>query len=275
MALMLESGLAPSVLVVGADEWVARTVELILSAEGYAVMREHSARDAFAHLQDHAADAVILALDLRDADALELCRSLREDGLLSPATPIVVTAPGAPTRQDRLAALRAGVTEVVSQPPDTEEFLLRLATNIRTKRRLEHAHAGDLIDPATGLYTSHGLAHRARELAALADRTQAPLACVVLAVDALASQPSARDLGRVLHGLVRQADAPGWLGGVNFAVLAPNTPSDAAGAMARRLSRSLEELLPGGAVRTGRAGSTGHTDLVAAALASLAAAPAP
>jgi DNA-binding response OmpR family regulator len=194
----LDPARAPSVLLIGADEWLARSIESLLAGEGYTVAREHALRHALAGLQRHTPDAVVLSLDLRHPDAPALCKSLREDAYLSPATPIFVTAPAAPTRQERLAALRAGATEVMTQPLDTEEFLLRLTAHLRIKRDMDRARESRMLDPATGLYSPLGLSQRQQEFTAHAARTSVAVACVVIAV-----QPSSEgvrdDIGRTLH----------------------------------------------------------------------------
>ena len=60
-------------------------------------------------------DLIILDTDLPDRDGFEVCRELRAMPELSPATPILITSPGHPSRQKRLEALRGLEIEGVDE----------------------------------------------------------------------------------------------------------------------------------------------------------------
>jgi PleD family two-component response regulator len=232
---------SPLILIANAQEWVTRSLDSILCPAGYAVLRAYTGRDALESARRSSPDVVILDSGLPETDVLALCRALRVDPYLSPSTPIFVTALGPLSRPQVLDALRAGANGVWGQPLDTEEFLLRLEGHVRAKLDADAAREGGLLDPRTGLYNARGLARRARELAAQADRRDGSLACLALAPQA--SGPAlVESLACTLRAAARASDAIGRVGPREFAVLAPDT--DGAGAV-KLFRRLVDALAPG------------------------------
>src|SRR6266496_3850661 len=231
---------SPLVLIADAQEWFSRALETVLVPGGYSVVKAYTARGALEQVAAAELDAVILAVDLPGGDGLNLCRLLRADARVSPSTPIILTQPAPATRRQTLAALRAGAGELWGQRLDVEELLLRLAAQLRAKADADHAWAEGLVDPATQLYNTRGLARRIRELGAEARRRAAPLACVAFAVEEEAGQ-SAQRVTRVLREAARTSDAVGRIGPRQFAVIAPETGADAALRLAERLASALTD----------------------------------
>ena len=128
-------------------------------------------------------DVIFIDAVLPDMSGLELCRVLREDPRIADGTPILITTPHAPTREQRVAGLRAGAWDCLVRLTDPEELVLRLDAYLRAKRDADRARAEGLVDPVTGLYNRQGMARRAVELGSQAFRQRGALACVVLAVD--------------------------------------------------------------------------------------------
>src|SRR3989454_6798080 len=146
------------------------------------------------------------------------------------------------SRDQRIAALRAGAWECIAPPHEADEILLKIGAYVRAKLDADRARAEGLLDPMTGLYNRQGLARRARELGSQAFREHGALACVVLALDVEAPAPGSESAANVVvrcvHALkssARLSDVVGRLSLTEFAVLAPGT--DAAGA--RRLAEPL------------------------------------
>jgi diguanylate cyclase (GGDEF)-like protein len=228
-------------------QWLAR----LLEEAGYAVLRERTARHAAERACAAQPDLVIIAADLPDESGVELCRSLRGDARIRSGTPIFLTLPEPATREQRLAALRAGAWECITPPHDPHELMLKASAYVRAKRDADRTHAEGLLDPQTGLYNRQGLARRARELAAQAFREHSALACVVLALDHHrgglgAGSETAEVVGRgvhLLHSTARRADVIGRLGPTEFAVLAPGTDAVGARRLAERLAGSLQVAL--------------------------------
>ena len=241
----------PLVVIANSQEWHTRSLESILGPHGYAVLRAYTGRQAIERALSSQPDIVIVDTDLPDIDGLEVCRQLRGDGRISPSTPLLVTSPGHPSRQLRLAALRAGAWDFLGSALDGEELPLKLDAYVRAKFDADRAREESLLDQASGLYNIRGLARRARELGSQAFRHHEPFACVVIApvVESELNDAAAREaavmavvehLARALRDSGRVSDAIGRLGPTEFAVIAQGTDRDGAVRLAERLQKTLE-----------------------------------
>jgi PleD family two-component response regulator len=243
------AGRPPLVLIVSHQEWFSRSLETILAPGGYTVQRAYTAPSALARARHGHPDAIAVDSALPDRDGLELCRELRRDPLIPPSTPIVVISAESPTRQRRLDALRAGAWDYLGPPFEAEELRLRIEAFVQAKLDADHARAEGLVDPATGLYNTRGLARRARELGAQAARQHAAFGCVVFAPAFGPGQGEApadealsalvEVIGAALKRAGRLSDAIGRLGPTEFAVVAAGTDARGATRLAERLAGAL------------------------------------
>jgi len=181
-----------------------------------------------------------------DWDGFALCLALREDPQMGVRTPIMMLAAGPPTKQRRLAALRAGAWDVLSLPVDGEELLLKLEAYVRARVETDRVLEEGLVDHATGLYNARGLARRARELGSDALRHRTAIACVVFGADrdrdSVADEVRvAEDIARALQLEGRISDAIGRLSRTEFAVIAPDTNAAAALRLAERIIGALQQ----------------------------------
>lgn len=237
----------PLVLIVSDQEWSIRSLESILSPNGYAVLRSYTALRALTRAVLSSPDLLIVDLNLPDLDGLELCRRLREDPRIGEVTPIVMTSTGHPSRDERLAALRAGAWDLLVHPIDGEDLLLRLGAFARAKHAADRAREGGLVDQVTGLYNLRGFAQRARELGSQAARLGAPLACVVFVPEP--ADPAAEEdvaglatrFADVLRHVGRTSDAIGRVGETEFAVLAPGAGANSAATLAQRVTHAADQ----------------------------------
>jgi PleD family two-component response regulator len=228
----------PTALVVGVG---GEAEAAALERDGFVALPARSGADALSKATAARPDAVVIDGGLSDMDPFDLARALRAEAGLDPATPILVTAPHPPTAGQHLAALRAGVWEILVQPYEAADVARRCAAHLRDGQ----AAAG--ADPDTGFYDPEGLDRRVRELAARASHHRAPLACIVLAPDVSAGDSAGEEL-RVSRAVSRTAetlrsnhrswDAVGLLGPAEFAVVAPGTDARGALAFAERLLRA-------------------------------------
>jgi diguanylate cyclase (GGDEF)-like protein len=241
----------PLVVIANSQEWHTRSLESILGPHGYAVLRAYTGRQAIERALSSQPDIIVVDTDLPDVDGLEVCRQLRSDPRISPSTPILVTSPGHPSRQQRLAALRAGAWDYLGSTLDGEELPLKLDAYVRAKFDADRAREESLLDQITGLYNIRGLARRARELGSQAFRHHEPFACVVIApvVESDFMDEAQREaaiitvvdrLARALRESGRVSDAIGRLGPTEFAVIAQGTDRDGAVRLAERLQKTLE-----------------------------------
>jgi diguanylate cyclase (GGDEF)-like protein len=238
----------PLVLIANDQEWSARSLESILSPNGYSVVRAYTGQQALERARTSQPDLIILDAQMPDLHGFDVCRTLRADPRFSSTTPIVITTSGPSGRTQRLEAYRAGAWEFLGQPLDGESLLLKLGTFLQCKQAVDQLREENLLDQGTGLYNMRGLARRAREIGSDALRRHDPLACVVFSPEA---EDETADTGQEVDkisdqvGLLfkrtgRASDAIGRLGPAEFAVIAPATGPDAALRLVRRLSGAIE-----------------------------------
>jgi len=237
------------VLVASKQEWTSRSLESILAPSGYVGLSSYTAQGTLLRAKRDRPDAIIVDAHLPDGSGHDLCQRLRAEALITPSTPILLTLPKPPTRRDRLAALRAGAWECLSEPLDAEETLAILDALVPAKLDADHARSEGLVDDATGLYNVRGLTRRARELASHATRSHAPLACVVLSAEPSAEDsarapretpwPVVSQVARSLKSTGRRSDAIGRLGADTFAVVALDTDAGQARQLANRLCTAI------------------------------------
>jgi diguanylate cyclase (GGDEF)-like protein len=246
----------PLVVIANSQEWHTRSLESILGPHGYAVLRAYTGKQALERCRSAKPDIIILDTDLTDIDGLEVCRSLRDDPLISESTPILVTSPGHPSRQKRLAALRAGAWDFLGSALDSEELPLRLDAYVRAKFDADRARAESPVDTTTGLYNVRGLARRAREMGSAAFRHEEAFACIVFspvldhATDDVQAEAaintSVQRLAKMLRDNGRVSDAIGRLGPTEFAIIAQDTDASGATRLAERLASIIQTAAPEG-----------------------------
>jgi len=235
----------PVVLIIDDQEWSTRTLESILAPSGFAVMRAYTAKKGLERVHAHAPDVVFVDLTLPDEDGLQVCRALRDDPQVGPGTPVFITTPERPTRSQRLEAFRAGAWDVLGYPLDAEELVLRLDAYVQAKFQADRLKEEGLIDPLTGLYNLRGLERRTEELCSWAYREHQPLACVVFAPRAAATDDE-KATAHLVHDVTmafrksgRISDVIGRLGRTEIAVLAPSTGAEGAVRLAARLAEAI------------------------------------
>src|SRR5882672_10522978 len=205
---------APPLILIAANP--EHSLASVFTGRPYAVVQVHTGTLAVEWVGDVRPDMIILDVDLPDMSGIDACRLLHSDLRIGHTVPTLILAPNKPTPEQRVAALRAGVWDFISYPPDPAELLLSLETYLQAKRNIDVALAG-LVDPATGLHTRPALARRARELGALMSRGRGALACVVFAVDADTADPK---VGSVVARSARVSDVVGALSPSEFVALA-------------------------------------------------------
>jgi diguanylate cyclase (GGDEF)-like protein len=244
----------PLVVIANSQELHTRALESILGPHGYAVLRAYTGKQALERCRSARPDIIIVESELPDMDGLDVCRTLRNDPLISQSTPILVTSSGHSSRQERLAALRAGAWDFLGSALDDEELPLKLDAYVRAKFDADRVREESLLDQLTGLYNVRGLARRARELGSHAFRSHKSFACVVFstmaddAQDGIAAEAqiaaAIEHLAKALRERGRVSDATGRLGPNEFAVIAQDTDADGAVRLAERLTNELKAVQP-------------------------------
>lgn len=239
----------PLALVAGGEDDSSSSIEDALSSNGFAVLRTPTAQHTLARARTINPDVILMAAVLPDISGLELCRTLREDPRISKSTPLLVTTPHVPTREQRIEALRAGAWECLGRGTDGTELVLKLRALMRAKLDADRARAEGLLDSSTGLYNRQGMARRVQELGSQAFREHGSLACVVLALDLETDAVANGDTAattilrsvQALKSTGRLSDVVGRLGPTEFAVIAPSTDPQGAVHLAQRLVRAIRD----------------------------------
>lgn len=259
----------PLALIVTGQEWVSLSMVTIFSPKGYAVLRAFNGAQALDRAREAPPDLLIVDQELRDMSGTEFCRTLRQEGVVSAATPVLLISSAPWQRDSKLEALREGAWETCSLPMDSEEVFLKVDVWVRAKLAGDDTREQGLLDPDTGLYNTTGLLRRISELAAGAVRHSRPLACVVLsaepgtAADSAApgviraiqtaqgnprgsgdtwTAASARSFAATLLSAGRASDAIGRLSATEFVIVAPDTDDDGVLGLAERLRKAVDEV---------------------------------
>ncbi len=232
------------VLVANDHEWTARSVETILVAAGYRVVRTFTGAETLDVAGRRLPDAFILDHQLPDFSGLEVCRQIRADRRFGASTPVILTTAGPSGRAQRLAAYEAGAWEFYGQPLDGQALLHKVRAYLAARREVIRVTMAGLLDPETMLYSRLGLVRRMDEMAADAQRRGEGVACVALATGEDDSDRSrTQRIAELLSHTARSADAKGRLGPAAYAVVGA---TDAAGArrLAARLTEAMAPELP-------------------------------
>jgi len=238
----------PRILIASDQNAGVRDLESFLGRHGYSVVRLYAGTPVLERARSVHPDVILLDARLADRDSLDLSRALRDDPLIGVSTPILLNVTGHPTPREHLAALRAGIWEFLSQPLNSTELLLKLDTYVVRRVEAEQTPAEPLVDGVTGLYTTQGLARRARELIFQASQHNTSAACVVFAPEPEVEPEGTVTRGRSTGDLVprvaqlfkateRRSDAIGRVGPTEFAVVAPGTDAGGAAQLAERFRR--------------------------------------
>ncbi|HEY6557519.1 MAG TPA: sigma-54 dependent transcriptional regulator [Polyangiaceae bacterium] len=125
---------APTVLVVDDEKNIRRTLEMVLSGEGYRVIEADSAEKALAVLSNpnEPVDLGIFDLKLPGMSGLEALARLRADEATRDMPVIVIS--GHATVHDAVNAIKLGASDFFEKPLNRERVLVSVQNCIRTAR---------------------------------------------------------------------------------------------------------------------------------------------
>lgn len=120
------------VLVVDDEPDIRRTLEAILSEEGYAVTMAGTAAEALELVRDAVFDAVLLDIWLPDRDGLDVLKDIRvmEDGM----SPEVIIISGHGTIETAVKATKLGAYDFLEKPLSLERTLIIVKNAIQSRR---------------------------------------------------------------------------------------------------------------------------------------------
>jgi two-component system nitrogen regulation response regulator NtrX len=128
------SGVSPTVLVVDDEKNIRRTLEMVLSGEGYRVLEAEGAERALDMLgnPEQPVDLVILDLKLPGIGGIEALERIRSDESVRDLPVIVIS--GHATVQDAVTAIRLGASDFFEKPLNRERVLISVHNSIRAAR---------------------------------------------------------------------------------------------------------------------------------------------
>jgi DNA-binding response OmpR family regulator len=195
----------PVILVVEDDDSIAELLHMLLDGAGYVTERAADGTTGLARIQAGGVDLVLLDLMLPGLDGLTLCRRVRADTAGAYLPIIMMTA--LISEQQRLDGFAAGADDYVLKPFSTEELVARVQVWLRTRQRLQAAHAqllqqqAELREAERRLLVAQleGVTVTARELA---HRLNNHLHGIIGVLDVLADHPG---LSAESYELAREA----------------------------------------------------------------------
>lgn len=125
------ASLGPRVLLVEDDAPLCGLLAYMLHGLGYSVQVEGTAGAALDAIGAHPPDLILLDLNLPDRTGQHVLEVIRA-GDHTRFLPVIVMT-GAGTREDRLRALGAGVTDFLIKPFDPEELMVRIKALLQLK----------------------------------------------------------------------------------------------------------------------------------------------
>jgi two-component system nitrogen regulation response regulator NtrX len=201
--LAILSPTAPTVLVVDDEKNIRRTVEMVLTGEGYRVLEAGSAEDALAMLSNPAqpVDLAIFDLKLPGISGLDALEKLRADDATKDVPVIVIS--GHATVHDAVNAIKLGASDFFEKPLNRERVLVSVENCIRTARlsRTVEQMRGEL----EARYEMIGTSPAMQELYGKIDKVAPTKASVLITGE---SGTGKELVSRAIHRLSPRQDAP-------------------------------------------------------------------
>ena len=128
------TAVAPTVLVVDDERNIRRTLEMVLTGEGYRVLETDSAEQALEWIRNprQPVDVAIFDLKLPGMSGLEALERLRADEATRELPVLVVS--GHATVHDAVSAIKLGASDFFEKPLNRERVLVSVRNSIRTAR---------------------------------------------------------------------------------------------------------------------------------------------
>jgi PleD family two-component response regulator len=262
--------LVTTVLIVDDQEWTSRSVESILRPRGYAVLKAYTGQQALELAGRVAPDLAIVNFHLPDMHGIEVVRELRNRRIVDPTTPLLMMSSTGIGRAERLEALGAGAWDTFRHPLDPGEMILRIENLVEAKHEADRLRREIITDLETGLYNVRGVLRRAKEIGADSVRFGRTVACIAVGPAWAREGPGADAVGHTellladfipaaahaVRAAVRESDAVGQMGPLEFVVVASGLDQGSARQLADRIIQNLERT-----PTTGVANLGGRADL--------------
>jgi diguanylate cyclase (GGDEF)-like protein len=121
----------PTILIVEDDAGIARMIQVLLEARGFATVTSHTGTEAFGFLAGGPVDLVLLDVMMPGMDGYEVCRRIKEDPRWKQIPVVMLTAKDAV--RDVVQGLETGAEEYIRKPFNTDELVARIRALLRTR----------------------------------------------------------------------------------------------------------------------------------------------
>jgi diguanylate cyclase (GGDEF)-like protein len=118
-----------TILVVEDEAGIARMIQVLLEARGFATLVSHSGDEAFSRLDAHSVDLVLLDVMMPGMDGYEVCRRLKANQRWRHIPVVMLTARDAV--RDMVLGLEIGADDYITKPFNTEELIARIRVLLR------------------------------------------------------------------------------------------------------------------------------------------------
>ncbi len=197
------TAVAPMVLVVDDEKNIRRTVEMVLTGEGYRVTGAASAEEALGLLArpNSPVDLILLDVKLPGMSGLEMLERMRtEEGL--PQLPVIVIS-GHATVHDAVTAIKLGASDFFEKPLNRERVLVSVRNVLKTARLVRTVE--DMREQFEARYEMIGTSPSMQKLYREIDRVAPTNASVLIAGE---SGTGKELVIRALHRLSPRAESP-------------------------------------------------------------------
>lgn len=234
------------ILVVDDDQASRDGMVRLLEVDGYRAWGAADGREAIELAEQHLPDLVLLDVAMPEVDGYEVCRRLNR---AVDTAPLVIFVSALVDPAARIRGLETGAVDYISKPFHVRELKARVRAALRTKARIDTLAADAATDPLTGLLNRGNLWPCLSALIASAERYGRRLGCMLIDLDEFkkvndehgheAGDDVLREVARRFHSQCRGSDSVLRYGGEEFLILAPETPPDAASALAARIKHAI------------------------------------
>ncbi len=240
----------PTLFVVDDDPATITVVNRMLSGEGR--LRFATNGDgALRLIRQDPPDLILLDIEMPGMYGLDVCSELKRDPLLRDIPVIFLTSHG--DEATEIAGFMAGGVDFITKPPRAALLQARVRTHLRLKQLSDTLREAALIDGLTGITNRRRFDESLSTEWLRAVRGHRPLAMIMIDIDHFkayndhyghqAGDHALRDVAQAMEAaLLRPGDHVARYGGEEFVLLLPETDTDGALAVARRLREAVDAL---------------------------------
>ena len=124
-------GRKSTILVVEDEVGIARMIQVLLEARGFATVVCHSGDEALRRIAERPVDLVLLDVMMPGMDGYEVCRRLKADQQWRHIPVVMLTAKD--TTRDMVVGLEIGADDYITKPFNTDELIARIKVLLRIR----------------------------------------------------------------------------------------------------------------------------------------------